>query len=146
VKPQGGTNMPRFVASVFLGLFTSACNESPTAPSSLVPQSVIVGEVVRRQVTDADWVCDPCCTTRCLRYAVTAPRNGLLEVALTWVPRDTEADPLGFSVVAPGGRHWHPDESGVTRRLRVQAERQDIFRIHVWAKPGEEFQLQTSLQ
>ena len=74
-----------------------------------------------------------------------APRAGVLEVALTWTPSDLAADPLGFSVVEPAGRHWYPPEPGITRRVQLQTRRQDTFRIDIWGAPGEAFELQTRL-
>jgi hypothetical protein len=141
--------MPKVVYVVAFAIVAIACEESPVGPTS-VPnhRSVSLAETLSVLVTDSDPPCDPSYAHRCLKYAVTASRAGVLEVAITWTPKvslSTE-DQLGFSVVAPSGRHSYPVDSGITRRVRVQASPRDVFRVNVWALSGEEFQLQTSLQ
>ena len=142
----GSPAMRRLAASCCVGLLVLACNGSPVAPSPWAPRPLIVGDAIHARVTSDDRICDPCCPTRCLSYSVTAPRAGLLEVTLTWIPRDSDAEPLGFSVTEPTGRRWYPTEPGVTRRVQLSAGREDSFRINVWAAPGEEFQMQTLLR
>jgi hypothetical protein len=141
--------MRRLAAWCGVWLLMVGCNGSPVAPSPWAPQPVVVGDILRVRVTNDDRICDPCCSARCLRYSVVASRAGLLEVTLTWLtlaPRHADADPPGFSVVDPTGRHWYATEPGGTRRVQLPAAREDYFQVHVWAVPDEEFQLQSLLR
>ena len=79
---------------------------------------------------------------------MTTPRDGLLEVALTWTPITAAgaAEPLGFSVTDPKGKSWSPTEAGITRQVHLPASRRDVFKINLWSMPGEEFELHTLLR
>ena len=141
---------------------SSAISSDPDRPSSAGPfpsggpenlelySVVTLDEGTRSRVTASDFLCDPAWPHYCRGFLLKAPRDGELDVVMSWAPV-VNSYPLDFDVYDPVGRLiWYSYGWTADRRrlvgIRVKAG--VTYPITVWSSsvPGEEFELQFSLR
>lgn len=150
-----------YLVAIGLGLTVAACSSGsytapPNSPSRLPSPaptpprlfafaepytSITLGDVVHARVGADDPVCDQ---WHCQYFRVTVPRDGRLEVVMTFIRGN-----LDVSVTDSAGREsWDPRPLLPDVRVSVQATGGATYQIAIWEYefPGVEFELRSSLQ
>jgi hypothetical protein len=144
----------RQVLAVLAVVVTAGCGHEtfrPTAPTTVASTTVAsplppsggrfteiaAGELVRGRETADDPECVGLPGWRCQYFRFTAPRDGTLEVLLTYSARQQSLDISMWDHAS--GEWWHPIRTRVTAHI--------TYDLTVWyTTPGQEFELRLSLE